>query len=163
MKNGRNTAGQFTAGNSGKPKGSRNKATLAIASLMQGQAEALTQTAVTKALEGDSVALKLCMERIAPAPKDHPVSFSLPQMHNALDASEAAGSVLIAVSEGYLTPIEASRVMGLIDSYRRTLELTEIEQRLQALENSNAYHQSEIEPFRSRELYQEADCSGLLG
>jgi hypothetical protein len=28
------------------------------------------------------------------------------------------------------------RVMGLIDSYRRTLELTEIEERLQALENA---------------------------
>ena len=30
MKNGRNTAGQFSAGNAGRPKGSRNKATLAI-------------------------------------------------------------------------------------------------------------------------------------
>jgi len=104
---------------------------------MQGQAEALTQTAVTQALEGDSVALRLCMERIAPAPKDQPVSFSLPKMKNALDASEAAGSVLTAVSEGELTPIEATRVMGLIDSYRRTLELTEIEERLQALEGNN--------------------------
>ena len=70
MKNGRNTGGQFTAGNTGRPKGSRNKATIAIECLLQGQAEALTQTAVTKALEGDSVALRLCMERIAPAPKD---------------------------------------------------------------------------------------------
>ena len=69
MKNGRNTAGQFAAGNTGRPKGSRNKATIAIESLLQGQAEALTQTAVTKALEGDSVALRLCMERIAPAPQ----------------------------------------------------------------------------------------------
>ena len=74
------------------------------------------------------------MERIAPAPKDQPVSFSLPEMKNALDASEAAGSVLTAVSEGELAPIEATPVMGLIDSYRRTLELTEIERRLQALE-----------------------------
>jgi len=57
-------------------------------------------------------------------------------MHNALDASVAAGSVLNAVSDGELTPIEATRVMGLIDSYRRTLELTEIEQRLQALEGN---------------------------
>ena len=40
-----------------------------------------------------------------------------------------------AVSDGELTPIEATRVMGLIDIYRRTLELTEIEERLQALEN----------------------------
>jgi len=136
MKNGRNTAGQFTAGNSGRPKGSRNKATLAIESLIQGQAEELTQVAVTKALEGDSVALRLCMERIAPTPKDQPVSFSLPKMENALDASEVARSVLTAVSEGELTPVEATRVMGLIESYRRTLELTEIEERLQALEEN---------------------------
>jgi hypothetical protein len=136
MKNARNTAGQFPAGNSGRPKGSRNKATLAIENLLHGQAEALTQTAVSKALEGDSIALRLCMERIAPAPKDQPISFSLPKMKNALDASEVAGSVLIAVSEGQLTPIEAMRVMGLIDSYRRTLELTEIEERLQALEEN---------------------------
>ena len=138
MQNGRNTAGQFAAGNSGRPKGSRNKPTIAIESLLQGQAEALTQTAVTKALAGDSIALRLCMDRIAPTPKDQPVSFGLPKMKNALDASEAAGSLLTAVSEGQLTPIEAARVMGLIDSYRRTLELTEIEQRLQALENIDA-------------------------
>ena len=45
----------------------------------------------------------LCMERIAPAPKDQLVSFSLPKMNNVLDASEAAGSVLTAVSDGELT------------------------------------------------------------
>ena len=134
MKNVRNTAGQFAVGNTGRPKGSRNKATIAIEGLLHGQAEALIQTAVAKALDGDSIALRLCMERIAPAPKDQPVSFSLPEMKNALDASEAAGSVLTAVSKGELTPIEGTRVMLLIDSYRRTLELTEIEERLQALE-----------------------------
>ena len=136
-KNGRNTAGQFSSGNTGRPKGSRNKATIAIESLLQGQAEALTQTAVTKALEGDSVALRLCIERIAPAPVDHPVSFALSQINNALDAAQAAGSVLRAVSDGELTPIEATCVMGLIDGYRRTLELTEIEERLRALESNN--------------------------
>ena len=58
-------------------------------------------------------------------------------MNDAMDASKAASSVLSAVSEGELTPIEGgTRVMGLIDSYRRTLELTEIEERLQALENA---------------------------
>ena len=134
MKNGRNTAGQFSASNSGRPRGSRNKATLAIESLLEGQAEALTQTAIAKALEGDSVALRLCMDRIAPPPKDAAVTFYMPTMSNALDAAEAAGSVLRAVSEGELTPIEATRVMGLIDSHRRTLELTEIEERLRVLD-----------------------------
>ena len=63
MKNGRNTAGQFTEGNSGKPKGSRNKATLAIESLLKGQAEALTQTAISKALDGDSMALRVLSDK----------------------------------------------------------------------------------------------------
>ena len=138
MINGRNTAGKFTSGNAGRPKGARNKKTLAIESLLEGQAEALTQTAISKALEGDGLALRLCMERIAPAPKDKSVSFPLPEMNDALDASKAASSILSAVSGGELTPIEGTRVMGLIDSYRRTLELTEIEERLQALETANA-------------------------
>ena len=76
------------------------------------------------------------MERIAPAPKDKSVSFPLPYMQDAMDASKAANSVLTAVSEGELKPIEGIRVMGLIDSYRRTLKLTAIEERLRALENS---------------------------
>ena len=60
-------------------------------------------------------------------------------MNDAMDTSKAASSVLTAVSEGELTPIETTRVIviGLIDSYRRTLELTEIEERLQALEKAN--------------------------
>ena len=49
--------------------------------------------------------------------------------------SEAAGHVLDAVIEVVgLTPIDASRVLGLIDGYRRTLELTDIETRIVALE-----------------------------
>ena len=136
MINGRNTAGQFTEGNSGKPKGSRNKATIAIESLLEGQTEALTQTAISKALDGDSMALRLCMDRIAPLPKDNTISFTLPHMESANDASKAAGSVLKAVSIGEITPIEGSRVMELIDSFRRTLELTVIEHRIQALESN---------------------------
>ena len=57
-------------------------------------------------------------------------------MIDAMDASKAASRFITAVSEGELTPIEGeTRVMGLIDSYRRTLELTEIEQRLTVLED----------------------------
>ena len=138
MENGRNTDGKFTDRNAGRPKGSRNKATIAIESLLEGQSEALTQVAISKALDGDSVALRLCLDRIAPPMKDKPVFFPLPQMQDAMDASQAAGSVLSAVSEGNLTPIEGTRVMGLIDSYRRTLELTEIENRLKVLEDEFA-------------------------
>jgi len=134
MKNGRNTDETFCEGNSGCPKGARNRKSLALEALLDGEAEALTRTAIEKAFDGHGLALRLCMERIAPAPKDRPVVFSMPNIKSAKDAAMAASAVLAAVSEGDLTPIEAGRVMSLIDSFRRTLELTDIENRLAALE-----------------------------
>jgi hypothetical protein len=131
---GRTTAGTFTTGNPGRPKGARNKATQAVLALLEGEAEALSRKAVEMALAGDGVALRLCLDRIAPPRKDSPVTFPLPRMNNARDAAEAAGAVLEAVAMGELTPTEGAQVMGLIDSFRRTLEVTELEARLAALE-----------------------------
>jgi hypothetical protein len=132
--NGRNADGTFTTGNVGRPKGTRHKATQAVLSLLDGQAEALTQRAVQLALAGDSTAMRLCLERLAPPRKDAPVTFALPSMSTASDAAQAAGAVLGAVSEGDLTPSEGVQVMSLIDSFRRTLEVTELEARVAALE-----------------------------
>lgn len=38
------------------------------------------------------------------------------------------------MSLGELTPTEGAKVMGLVDSFRRTLEVTELEARVAALE-----------------------------
>jgi len=86
------------------------------------------------ALEGDTTALRLCLERICPARKDVPVVFDLPAIQNADEASIAAQAILMAVSDGGLTPLEAVSVMGLVESFRRTLELTEFETRITKLE-----------------------------
>ena len=79
------------------------------------------------------------MERIAPAPRDQLISFALQSMQCTSDASLAAADALRAVSDGEITPIEATSVMGLIDSYRRTLELKDIETRIAALETDLAH------------------------
>lgn len=104
---------------------------------MDGSAEAITKKALDMALEGDTTALRLCIERIAPARKDSPVSFDLPKMTTALEASKAAAAVLSAVSEGQITPLEGATVMGLVENYRRVLETTDIERRITALEACN--------------------------
>lgn len=133
-KTGRNADGTFGPGNSGKPKGTRHKATLAAMALLDGEAEALTRQAVTMAMDGDTTALRLCLERIAPPRKDVAVTFDLPRMEAARDAAKAAGAVLDAVANGELTPIEGAHIMALVETYRRTLETTEIETRIAALE-----------------------------
>jgi len=84
------------------------------------------------------VALRLCIERITPVRKDAPVQFALPELNSAKDAAKAAGAVLSSVSGGELTPTEGAHVMGLIETYRRTLELSELEACVIALEQSHA-------------------------
>lgn len=131
---GRNPDGTFAPGNPGKPKGSRHRATQAVQALLDGEAQAITQKAVDLALEGDGAALRLCLERIAPPRRDAPVTFKLPPMATANDAATAAASVLATVADGEMTPAEGAHVMALIETYRRTLETTEIEKRLKDLE-----------------------------
>ena len=131
---GRDASGRFTGGNSGKPQGARHKATQAALALLDGEAEALTRQAVTMALGGDTTALRLCLERIAPPRRDAPVTFDLPPMETARDAAKAAGAVLGAVAHGDLTPTEGAHIMALVEGFRRTLETTELEARLVALE-----------------------------
>ena len=130
----RNPDGTFASGNPGRPRGARHKVTQAIEAMLEGQQEALTQAAIDKALEGDVTALRLCLDRIAPARKDAPVSFALPEIETAEDAAKAARAILKAIAEGDVTPLEAATVMAVVEQFRRTLETTEIERRIVALE-----------------------------
>ena len=130
--------GKFAKNNPGRPAGSRHKYVLAIQSLLDGEAEALGRKAIELALEGDTVALRLCLERIVPAKRDTPVRFDLPTITSASEAAQAAQAVLLAVSQGDVTPMEGATIMGLVEQYRRTLELSELEARIVALERATA-------------------------
>jgi flavoprotein len=118
----------------GRPQGSRNKTTLAVDALLDGEAETLTRKAIEKAKDGDVTALRLCLDRIAPVRKDRPVTFSLPTIACASDAAKASAALVAAVSLGEITPSEAVELGRLLESYVRALEVTEIEDRLNKLE-----------------------------
>ena len=135
-KNGCETDGKFASGNSGKPRGARHKITRAIEALLQGEAEALTRKAVEMALAGDGTALRLCLEPIAPVRKDAPVAFHMPLMETARDAEKAAGAVIEAIATGELTPSEGAHIMALVETFRRTLETTDLEARVMTLEGA---------------------------
>jgi Family of unknown function (DUF5681) len=129
---------QFPPGQSGnpagRPKGARNKATLALETLLDGQAEALTQKAIDLALGGDMMALRMCLDRILPARRDRPVSIDMPTINTAEDAKAASAALLAAVAAGSLTPSEAAEIGKLVDAYVRAVETTEVLKRLERLE-----------------------------
>jgi len=139
-----NTAGKqrgrpFRKGESGNPAGkapgTRNKATILVQALLEGEAEAVGRVAVDKALEGDMCALRLVLERLLPKKRDAPVRFKLPKLKSARDLPRATEAILEAASRGELTPAEAQGLAGILEHHRKALEISELESRVAALES----------------------------
>lgn len=134
--NGRDTGGRFGPGNAGKPAGARNKATRAAEALLEGEAETLTRTCIELAKRGDTVALRLALERIYPAPRGRRVALELPAIETADDVAKGLAAVIGSVAAGELTTDEAAGVAGLLEQRRKAIETVELEARIVALEGT---------------------------
>ena len=119
----------------GRPKGARNKTTVATEQLLDGEAEAITKKAIELAKSGDLAAIRICMDRIVPPRKDRPVPFLIPKLEKATDAVMASTAIVEAVASGDLTPSEAAELSKVVDGFTRTLEAADFEQRLGKLES----------------------------
>ncbi|MFL6797986.1 MAG: DUF5681 domain-containing protein [Xanthobacteraceae bacterium] len=119
----------------GRPKGSRNRSTILLERLFEGQAEALGRKALDKAIvDGDSAAIRLVMERVYPVVRDPCVNFELPPIRTAADVVSANDSVLQAVCKGELSPSAARDIMELIATQARAIELVQVVERIGTLE-----------------------------
>ncbi|MFH7326666.1 DUF5681 domain-containing protein [Desulfurivibrio sp. C05AmB] len=118
----------------GRPKGARNKTTMAALALLDGEAEALTRRVLEMALDGDFQALKLCLERLIPPAKDRPVTVSLPEMKEPGDLPRITAAILAAVAAGEIGPTEAAALGKLVEQHGKAVELADIEARLRKLE-----------------------------
>ena len=118
----------------GRPKGARNKATVAAETLLEGEAETITRKCIDLALEGDHTALRLCLSRILPVKRERTIELDLPALEGPQDSLRAIGTVLEAVGSGAITPSEGQAVASLLETHRRTFEVEELERRLEALE-----------------------------
>ncbi len=130
---------QFKKGQSGnptgRPKGARNKSTLAAEALLDGEAEVLTRKVIELAKDGDRTALRLCFDRLLPVRRSRPVIFDLPDTSTPEGILAAHDAVLAAVATGEVTPEEAQIICGLIDTRRRAIDTYELDRRMSALEH----------------------------
>ena len=130
--------GGFKKGQSGnpagKPLGTRNPTSLAVEKLLDGEAEALTRTAIEKAKEGDMVALRLCLERICPVRKSRSVNLDLPKVETAADVLAAFNAASVAMANGEIAIDELQALAAIFESKRRAIETVELEERVAAIE-----------------------------
>ena len=125
----------FKKGQSGNPKGRppgvkdrRGR----YRELLDSHAPKLIAKARALALAGDTVALKMCLERILPPirVKDEPIR--LGKIEGSL--SEKGKHIVDAMLEGRVSSSEASDMLSVLAAQARIVEVDELERRVAALE-----------------------------
>ncbi len=140
----------------GRPKGSRNRATVIAEQLLEGEAEAITRKAITAAKAGDLVAVKLCLERLLPkkvTTKDAHVVFELPEVRDMHSMLAAQNAILQAAARGEITPLQAESFAALIDKQRKLVTLAVFVESLRAVPHeSDAIQDWQLQALNDAEL-----------
>jgi hypothetical protein len=122
----------FPRGNPGRRPGSKNRSTLLVAALLEGQTEALLRKAIQLARAGNVPMLKFLLSRTMP--RDRLVKLDLPQMVFADDGVEALGYIMRAASQEAITPSEGAALATIVKSYTDAIDMADVVKRLDALE-----------------------------
>jgi hypothetical protein len=149
--------GRFQPGQSGnpagRPRGSRNERTIFLHSLLDGEGEAILRKLVKLAIAGEPQALKLATERLLPArtARDRSVELQLPNCKTASEVSQACGDVLQMATCGEISLEAATALVKLLELQRRTIETSDLAERLLALERGGSPEATEeLERMRRR-------------
>ena len=124
----RSPKGQFKKGLSGnlsgRPLGSRNKTTLACEKLLEGQSEQVTQKLLEMALQGNIHAIRMCMDRTTPAPKERSINLKLHPVAQLREVATQLKEIVSAVADGTITPGEGESVSRILASHAQVIEAT---------------------------------------
>jgi hypothetical protein len=134
----RTPKGRFAPGVSGnprgKPKGTLRRTTRLAQELLDAHAPELVMTAISKALDGDIDALRLCIARLVPPTRERSLDVELSKIKTPADLPGAVSRLLDLVATGELAPTEAERIAGILGAWREATQLVDLEARLAALE-----------------------------
>ncbi len=121
-------------GGPGRPAGSRNKATLLLDQLAEGDAQAVLEKQLDLAKGGDQRAAEIVLSRVWPVRKGRPVRLAIPPITTAADIVAALGAVANAMAAGEVTPDEAAAVASVLEVKRRSIETADLAARIEAIE-----------------------------
>jgi hypothetical protein len=123
----------------GRPKGSRNKTTEPGKELLKEYEPHLTRKLIAMGLEGDTQALRICMDRLLPAPRDASVRIGLPKViKSTSDLATVAEKITRGVGKGVLSPSDGEKMMNVVESQSRVIVSAVLEKRVEQLEHGSS-------------------------
>jgi Family of unknown function (DUF5681) len=122
----------------GRPPGSRNKRKIMVEKLLDEHVEKLMRRGINLADAGDSMVLRLFLQRILPRSHYSPVAFELPPIETAADALAAMNKIRQGLADGELTTAQATELAALVQFMSKVVVDTDHEQLIQKLEAAAA-------------------------
>jgi hypothetical protein len=116
----------------GRPRGSRNKRTIIAEKLLDDSAGALATAAITLATEGDSAALRACLDRITPRLRHRPLDFEMPPLVTLADTPAALNAIAQGLAHSDLDREEAVALMRAVRDFTLALAAVERDKRAAA-------------------------------
>lgn len=127
----RDSRGRWKPGSSGNPKG-RPPTSERLRELLDPHKEDLVEILVSRALEGDISALRLCMERLAPPVKERPLIKTDLRLKSC--DSETSLTLINKVLEGEISISEAKAIFEFFKAHLKINEADDLLKRIEALE-----------------------------
>jgi len=115
----------------GRPKGSKDKRTQ-YREMFQDEAENLIKKAVEMAKDGDSLMMRLCIDRIVSPYRGIDQKVKLDDLTGTL--TEKGEKIIEAMGVGVIAPSDAAKMLQALAAQARIIELDELEERISKLE-----------------------------
>jgi len=110
-------------------------------------------------------AARIVLDRIAPARRDSPVRFDLPEIDSGADIPSAMGAVIAAVACGEISPGEGQAISALLEQQRQAFETAELAEREAMPEDDPGVIRVEIvgDPEHTRQIAKAAEEAARKG
>ena len=118
----------------GRPRGTKNKAN-ALRSRIVDEIPGIVDNLITAAKGGDMQAARLLIERAIPTLRAEEARVTLDLPDDA-PLSEQGAAILRAVADGRITPSQGSAMVQSLAGLARIIEVSELEERIAALEKA---------------------------
>lgn len=124
----------------GRPKGSLNRATAEVRLLAQNYGPDTLKELhrLSREAESEAARVSACnaiLDRAyGKSTASVPIVIDIPEAETPAEVARAVSAVVQAAAGGKISPADASNLCGLLETQRRAIETTELEQRLAALE-----------------------------
>lgn len=132
----RDSKGRWLPGRSPNPKG-RPPGNEVIRKRLESFSEHLIDKTVELALEGNVQALKICMDRLCPPVKDESKFVQIKGMDEADNLSSKSRLIFQSLSKGDISIEDSLKLLNALSVVGRIFESTELEKRVQDLEDQN--------------------------